>query len=91
MECKLSYWQLHCVNLKINIRSEIYRHLCFKYGKLFQSTKEKLFNMFKKGGFNQEIQYQFFVLIQFIQHFSANINSKRRKNYGGLLEWQSML
>jgi len=47
--------------------------------------------MFKKGGFNQEIQYQFFVLIEFIQHSSANINSIRGKNYGGLLEWLSML
>jgi len=39
MECKLSYWQLHCVNLKINIHSEIYRHFYFKYGKIFRALK----------------------------------------------------
>jgi hypothetical protein len=91
MEFKLSYWQIHCVNLKINIRSEINRHVYFKYGKIFRVLKINYLICFKNRGFNQEIRYQIFVLIQFIQHSSANTNSICGKSYGGFLEWFSML
>lgn len=87
MEYKPSYWHLHCVKLKINIRSEIYRHLYFKYGHIFSVLKKRYLTCFENGGFNQEIRYQF---VMYIHHSSANINSIREKSYRGLLEWLSM-
>lgn len=72
---KLSYWQPHCVKLKINISSEIHRRLYFKHGKTFRLLKRNYLICFKNGGFNQEIQYKFFVLIQIMQHSSASIIS----------------
>lgn len=47
MQCKLRYWQRHCVDLQITVRPEICRRLCFKYGNIFRVLKRNYFNTFE--------------------------------------------